>query len=245
MLQLAEHIRRLDRGRTVADVITDLRQIQITTSGSVNPSHRSLERDGVSAFNFMYLRVTEAIGRLDDEPRSPFIDRLAVVFAEFYLRTYHAAVSRQAYVSKAWEPLFEDRYERRITALQFAIAGLNAHINNDLPWALIQLWDEMPADAQELAVQHTQFTAINGVLARAQEEVRSVLESGWMRWLDRRLRRLDDDAAGFSIAKAREFAWHRAVDLRSSSPLRQDTFHEHQVGFQSHLILASRLDFID
>ena len=50
---------------------------------------------------------------------------------------------RGAWVSKAWAPLFARKDERGILALQFAIAGMNAHINNDLAHALVLTWHEL------------------------------------------------------------------------------------------------------
>ena len=88
----------------------------------------------------MYLQVTEAVR--DELPsfESPeFVERLDVLFAEFYFQAFDAAAA-QAWVSKAWAPLFDRRDERGILALQFAIAGMNAHINNDLAHALVLTW---------------------------------------------------------------------------------------------------------
>lgn len=39
-------------------------------------------------------------------------------------------------VHKAWQPLFEVTNNQHITRIQFALAGMNAHINHDLPIAI-------------------------------------------------------------------------------------------------------------
>ena len=37
----------------------------------------------------------------------------------------------------AWQPLFERRADPGIEPIQFALAGMNAHINHDLPLAVV------------------------------------------------------------------------------------------------------------
>jgi len=245
MVEIAAEIRALDRRRTLDHVADDLRQIQRDTTGSASPGRRQLARDGVGCFNLVYLTVTERIGVTPDFEHRAFVDRLAVVFAEFYLLAYEAESAGEGYVSKAWQPLFERRRDGSVAPLQFAIAGMNAHINNDLSWALIQVWDEFGVTPHGDSPEHRDFDLVNGVLAAAQQEVRSRLQSGFLRWLDRALGRVDDRVAGFSIAVAREDAWRRGIDLNERPELKQDTRHERQVGFQSHLILEPRLDFLD
>ena len=71
----------------------------------------------------MYLSVTEAVrdqlGRFEDPE---IVERLAVVFAEFYLAAYEADHAG-AWVSKAWAPLFERISPQGVTPIQFALAG--------------------------------------------------------------------------------------------------------------------------
>src|SRR6476620_6607309 len=48
--------------------------------------------DGVACFNGMYLRVTEAVGdQLHTVENPAFVERLDVLFAEFYFEAYAAA----------------------------------------------------------------------------------------------------------------------------------------------------------
>ena len=93
----------------------------------------------------MYLQVTKAVRDALPSFESPeFVERLDVLFAEFYFQAFDAAAA-QAWVSKAWAPLFARRDEQGILALQFAIAGMNAHINNDLAHALVLTWRRVRA----------------------------------------------------------------------------------------------------
>src|SRR5215210_2412334 len=131
MPQLAERVSLVPANRTVGEVLDRLTTIEQDLDGFFSPAAGSPAArrdrpplpDGVACFNGMYLQVTQAV--LDAMPtfESPeFVERLDVLFAEFYFQAFDAAAAG-AWVSKAWAPLFERRDERRIIALQFAIAG--------------------------------------------------------------------------------------------------------------------------
>jgi hypothetical protein len=240
MAGVAERVRTLEPERTLEAVADRLREIEREKHGYGDPSRGRLARrpDGVACFNYLYLRVTEEVLGSRGSFESPaFVERLAVVFAEFYLQAY-AAGSAGEWVSKAWAPLFERKDEKRIPPLQFAIAGMNAHINNDLPWALLQAWDEFELEPNDDSAECRDFELVDTILARVQREVRSTLESGVLRWLDRALGRLDDLVASFKVAKARQEAWDRGARWSRRFDAAATAAHERQVGYTSHLILA-------
>src|SRR5689334_13928904 len=95
------------------------------------------QSDGVACFVRLYLAVTEEVRRrltgvTFADPA--FMGRLDVGFANLF---FAAADAAQA--PPAWAPLFEARAQKGIAPLQFALAGMNAHINRDLPVALATL----------------------------------------------------------------------------------------------------------
>jgi hypothetical protein len=94
-------------------------------------------RDGVACFNRMYLQVTELVGQNLVEgffEDNAFIERLDVIFAGLYFRNVDAVESGQQ-ADPSWQPLFDARSNRVVWPIQFAFAGMNAHINHDLPLA--------------------------------------------------------------------------------------------------------------
>jgi Family of unknown function (DUF5995) len=239
MTGVAERVRRLDPDRTPEAVIERLQQIERELRGYRVRRLSARRRDGVAAFNYMYLCVTEEVVRQRDRFEAPaFLDRLAVVFSEFYFAAYDAAHA-DAWVSRAWAPVFEQRHEKGPAPIQFALAGLNAHINNDLAWALLQTWDEFAVAPREGSPEWRDFAAVSDCLERVQGEVRSTLESGLLRWLDRALGRFDDVVANVSIARARHEAWRRGARWRDVFDEEAAAAHERQVGYESHLILAA------
>ena len=245
MVDLAAQIRGLDRRRTIEDVIAAQIAIEQARDGFRNPARNALRRrvrrapDGVAAFNFMYLSVTEAISAQLHRFEDPaFVERLAVVFAEFYLREY-AAADAGTWVSKAWEPLFSEARRKDVAPLQFALAGMNAHINNDLPWALLQSWRELGRTPEADSPIYRDFQLVNKILEEVAVGVRATLESGLIRWLDRLLGRFDDVVAVVVVAKARTDAWRRAERWHRGFDGEAAEAHERHVGYESRLVLAA------
>jgi uncharacterized protein DUF5995 len=241
MTGVAARVRTLDRDRGIDSVRARLLEIEQEKQGYRDPRRRRFQHrpDGVACFNYLYLRVTEEVRNSKVRFEAPeFVERLAVVFAQFYLEAYEAAGAGE-WVSKAWAPLFERRSEGHIEPIRFALAGMNAHINNDLPWALLQAWDEFGLEQDEGSAEYRDFELVNSILGRVQGEVRATLESGLLRWLDRVLGRLDDLVASFSVAKAREEAWHRGARWSRHFDKEAAAAHERMVGYTSHLVLAS------
>jgi Family of unknown function (DUF5995) len=255
MTELAVEIRALDPARSIDAVVARLMEIERERDGYRNPDRtgrRRLRRrpDGVACFNYMYLCVTERVrDRAADFEDPAFVSRLAVVFAEFYLRAHDLAAARpRVWVSKAWEPLFDEQDSKEPTPVQFAIAGMNAHINNDLPWALMQAWNEHAKQPSENSPEFRDFERVNKILESVQGEVRATLENRFQKFLNRLLGRLDDVAAAFVISRARDEAWERGsrwvarFDGRKwAAPLDElgANAHERTIGFASNLIVEA------
>jgi hypothetical protein len=248
MLGVVERVRGLDPNRPLKDVVTRLLEIEREKDGYRNPARRRASwrlwrianpPDGVACFNFMYLRVTEEVlKRLRTFQAPPATERLAVVFAEFYFTAYGAARDL-AWISKAWAPLIEKKSDRGIVPLQFAIGGMNAHINNDLTWALLQVWKERGVEPDAQSPEYADFVQVNTLLAAVQEEVRRTLQRGFLKWLDRLLGRTDDVVAQFVIGRARQEAWERARRWLGGVDAARAETQDRQVGYQTHLILGA------
>jgi hypothetical protein len=163
-------------------------------------------RDGVACFARLYLQVTEGVQNelAGVTFRNPvFLQRLDITFADLFF----AAVTKQP---PAWEPLFQDRAVKHIAPLQFALAGMSAHINRDLPVALVATANELGHTLEEGSPEHADFEAVNTVLARVEQTVKQQYLTGFLRSLDRilhRVDRLDDVVAMWDVARARDAAW--------------------------------------
>jgi len=178
--------------------------------------------DGVGYFNRMYVIMTETLGRRirTSSFASPeFIDRLEVRFANLYL----AALSAPAAAPKPWAVLLGRRSDRKLAPLQFALAGMNAHINHDMPFGIGQACDDVGSGPSE-GSHHDDYEKVNGVLASIEQEVRESFEQGEVLRLDRQFAGLENVAANWSIARARDAAWTNGEvlwELRGSPPLQR------------------------
>ena len=186
---------------SVEDVIAQLRAID----------QRLPAADGVAEFNRMYLKVTELVlTRLGDGvfTNQAFMTRLDAVFAGLYLRQVSAS---GAALDKAWVPLFEGR-RASCEPIQFALAGMNAHINHDLPIALVRTCRQLGLTLKSPGVR-ADYDAVTGILAEIHEEVRQSFLGGIALEVDRNLAPVVTLIGNWSIAKARQAAWVTAQTL--------------------------------
>ena len=194
---------------SVAEVVAQMERL-------VAPLPRT---DGVACFTRLYLAVTEGVDqRLAGVTfaDASFLARLDVVFADLFLTALQAFSSDPARAPHAWAPLFESRSSRGIAPLQFAFAGMNAHINRDLPVALVQTCREFGITLDRGSPQHADFERINQLLATVEGEVKGQYLTGWLRTIDRLLHhvdRIDDVVAMWNISRARDAAWTNAEAL--------------------------------
>ena len=193
----------------IDDVIARLRTIE----GSAPAS------DGVACFARLYRAVTEGVGA-DLAGRgfadARFLETLDVHFAGLFFAALESYGTEPASTPSAWVPLFAQRSRRGVAPLQFALAGMNAHINRDLPVALVTTCRELGLDLREGSRQHADFERVDTLLAQVERHVKSAYLTGWLAWLDRlvhRLHRIDDVVAMWDVNRARDAAWTNAQAL--------------------------------
>jgi hypothetical protein len=176
----------------IADVIERLSTIE----GSAPSS------DGVVCFARLYLAVTEGVGADvagGGFADSRFLETLDVHFAGLFFTALESYAADPAKAPSAWVPLFEQRSRRGIAPLQFALAGMNAHINRDLPVALVTTCRELGLDLRDESPEHADFERVDALLAEVENHVKNAYLTGWLAWVDRlthRLRRIEGDPEG-------------------------------------------------
>ncbi|HYK06990.1 MAG TPA: DUF5995 family protein [Gaiellaceae bacterium] len=172
--------------------------------------------DGVRAFTALYRAVTEAVdervrpGTFAD-PR--FTRWLDVVFANLYLRALRAHVLGPKQPPRAWAALFEARSRLGVAPVQFALAGMNAHVNRDLPLALVETCRALDVVPVRGCPQHADFRAIDPLLAETEARVRADFATGVVGWADEALGELDSVVAMWNVRRARSAAWVNAETL--------------------------------
>jgi uncharacterized protein DUF5995 len=203
--------------RTVPEVIVRLRAIDAAVPA----------RDGIGWFTKLYLRVTEAVdGSLAPVAfRDPeFLARLDVAFANLYFAALRAWLADPAKAPRAWAPLFACRKKKDVAPIQFALAGMNAHINRDLPVALVAVCSERGVDLLRARAQHDDFVRVNGLLAATEAKVKRWFATGFVGVVDVALGSRDDRIAMWDVERARDAAWVQAQalwTLRALPPLQR------------------------
>jgi hypothetical protein len=191
-----------ERPGSIAEVVARMRAIDDALP----------ETHGVAHFNRLYLAVTEAVAhdlRTDAFAAPAFLERLDVRFAWLYFDALAAASP-----PPAWRPLLGSAERRGILPLQFAFAGMNAHINRDLPVALVETWEELRLEPRAGGPDHADFLRVNEQLAAVEERVKGAYLGGLLGFVDRVLGRADDVAAMWSVVRARDAAWTNGTTLR-------------------------------
>jgi len=186
------------RAKSTAEVLEQMRMIEAALP----------TLDGVAWFNKMYMRVTENVRGAMGEgffnyPK--FMDALTISFSNLYFQAVYDNLHNPSRVPKAWAPLFEARLSRKIAPIQFALAGLNAHINRDLSVALVSTCKKMKANPD--SKRRRDFDRVTDILEDTLDDVKGWFATGFLADLDASFGRVDDVIAIFSIRKARETAW--------------------------------------
>ncbi|MDR6319191.1 hypothetical protein J3R03_003387 [Actinoplanes couchii] len=133
----------LDPPEDIDGVVARLKLIQVILD-SLPPGPGT---NRVAAFNALYLTITEQVQahlRGTDVTDPVFLEVLDVEFARLYftaLASWGAAPGVDT--PDAWEVLFRRAHDHRISPLEAAVLGVNAHINHDLALALIATWQRL------------------------------------------------------------------------------------------------------
>ncbi len=169
--------------------------------------------DGVASFGHMYRKVTQNIlGKLAQGNffrDQVFLERLDVVFANRFLEAVHLWDHDRSRVSRSWVALTERRHDIRVARIQFALAGMNAHINFDLALALIETCRQLDVDLAA-GSQHHDFDRVNDVFAEVEESTREELMGDLDEFDETVVEDVVNVVAHFSIVKARDAAWINA-----------------------------------
>lgn len=201
--------------------------------------------DGVAVFNAMYLRVTEQVAA-DLEAGTTFADpefmsELDVRFAGLWIEAYDAAEAG-AKVPPAWAPLFEERHTRGVFPIQYALAGMNAHIENDLPLAVVATCRRRGVTPGRGSVRRD-YEAVNDLLAGVEAEIRRSFLTEIGQRVDEEVGPLVHLVSAWKIDKARDLAWVNVETLWATGSLdflsaRYVAMLGHTVGMASRCLLT-------
>ena len=205
---------------SIADVVAVMQSID-----GILPSS-----DGLKWFNQLYLMVTQQV---DSQPplggwKDPdWLTRLDVVFAGFYFSAIAGALSEKGNTGSAntvssWDALFEARNQTGIDRIQFALAGMNAHINHDLALALLRADDDLHLTPGLDSSEHADFESVNGLLETVLPAALTFLAHGVLGELAQDTGKVGRLLAIWNVSAARDLAWGFADHLRDLTGVDRD-----------------------
>lgn len=188
---------------TIDDVIAALEEIIIDSKYTQDP---------LGYFAVLYQRVTIKVkegienGFFDDGER---MEQLDVVFAKRYLQAYQA-FHRNEPITASWKSAFEQSISYQPIVLQHLLIGINAHINLDLGIAAAAI-----SNAHNIDDLENDFNKINAILSSLVNEVEQKLSEIWptLKYILKKVKRLDDFLVDFSMKIARDGAWKFAKSI--------------------------------
>ena len=176
--------------------------------------------DGLKWFNRLYLMVTEQVDLKppgDGWQNPDWLLGLDVVFARYYfdaIRGYLAGTG----IASSWNAMFEARFRGGIDRIQFAVAGMNAHINHDLAQALVDTGAALHLPASN-GPEHSDYQAVNTLLNTVMPDALNMLASDALGVLAEDTGKVGRVLAFWNICRARDLAWDFSDHLRGLSGL--------------------------
>ncbi|HEY7177242.1 MAG TPA: DUF5995 family protein [Micromonosporaceae bacterium] len=192
------------------DAVVDRMTTDLTTLQRDNDARRF--------FHATYLRTTQAVA--DELDRGGFLDsewveRWDVAFAQLYLDALDAD-RRGDLVSGPWRVAFDTARTRpELPPLRHVLFGINAHINYDLPQALLAVISSADFDDTETVrrreVDHRRVDIVLQSRVGAEDDELDAVSKVTL--LDRLLRPANRAASRRFLTEAREKVWRNAVAL--------------------------------
>lgn len=224
---------------TVLRQLTDLQTVLLrlapedgTDSNGENP---------VANFNRLYRTITAKIvdGLVAGDFEDPvFLELLDVEFAKRYFHALRLWCATSPHTPRCWNVLFRKLRDVEIRPLPAASAGVNAHINYDLPFALISTWQQLGSNPDN-EVQHRDYLKINEVFFDAIPALRRSYLTTWQLTIDRLNGKLDDWYQNLLVEFTRDLAWQSAQRIW---PMRDnlESMRNAQASLDSNTALIGR-----
>jgi hypothetical protein len=174
-----------------------------------------------------YLRTTDAVGATIDlagfeDPE--WVERWDVAFAELYLDALSAQESGgRGAVPRPWRLAFEA--PASLPPLRHVLLGINAHVNYDLPQALLAvITDADFADSALMDRRRRDHERIDGVLSSRVGAEDAQLSTSGKTWLDRALTPLNRLGSKRFLRESRQKVWHNTVELQRARVAGADAY---------------------
>ncbi|GAA4771276.1 DUF5995 family protein [Actinomycetospora chibensis] len=206
------------RPTTVPEVVDLLREIRDVADDLEGKGKG--HRDGIACFSDLYHTITsDVLARYEARDLfrcGDFIYRLDLAFAQRYLDALHAWLGGRP-TPACWSILF-DRRQDDSAEWCFSVVGVNAHVNFDLTFALLDVWEANPGRWPDLRHQRADYLAINRIFHERMDHLCEENGTPWTRWEELFpdggwLDRLANRGGDMIVLRTRDEAWDKAEEL--------------------------------
>jgi hypothetical protein len=175
--------------------------------------------DGLKWFNWLYLQVTQAVenkvnaGGFSDPA---WLATLDVQFASLYFSSLYGYLT-DGQCPACWSTMYRVRDQAKVARIQFALAGMNAHINHDLPMAIVATCKATNTVPQHSTPQYNDYTSVNATLDSLIDTAKGTLNVRLPGDPLPAVSHVEDMVAAWNLATFRERAWDTAQGLWGES----------------------------
>jgi Family of unknown function (DUF5995) len=200
---------------TIAEVAERLGEVYDYASTTTTAG----EADGIACFSGLYRTITRTIDTTPYEDRD-FLVRLDLEFARRYFAALRAYAADRATTPGPWKLLFDARSNPDIERVQFAAAGVNAHINYDLADALIGTFPNFPPNE----ARRRDYNTVDAAFKKHMDGLRNFYDApfGSSEWDRTVLDRLSNVICAMLVRGCRANAWDDAIEVwKAKDPERR------------------------
>ena len=168
-------------------------------------------------------------GRFHD---GEWVGRLLRRFVDYYFDALTLYDQASTDTPPVWKLTHDATHQDHVMTLQHLLLGINAHINNDLVFALYDLlapeWAGLSEAGREQ--RHTDHTLVNHIIGETVDSVQDQVidrHAPWFKVIDKLMGPTDEWLTSHLIAHWREEVWSNAVRYLALQDTRErDTFHQ-------------------
>jgi hypothetical protein len=166
--------------------------------------------DGLKWFNWLYLIVTKAVDLnigANTFHNPAWLTQLDVVFAGLYFSALADWLTPGETAPKCWSTFFNARNDAKLARVQFALAGINAHIDHDLSEAIVETCRQFGITPVHQSPEYLDYTQVNNILNPIVDQAKTQLLTGLLGDDLPSIDYVENMVAAFGLRTSREAAW--------------------------------------